>query len=59
MIPSVTAFALDKMGKLPYDYYGSPWETEADRYGGASNNDEPWPEEVCDSYMDLIKLFLE
>ena len=33
-IPSVTANILDRMRILPYDYYSSPWEYEADLAGG-------------------------
>ena len=33
-IPSVTANVLDRMRMLPYDYYSSPWEYEADLSGG-------------------------
>ena len=60
-IPSVTANLLDRMGKLPYDYYGSPWEAGADELGGVCRtyNNTPWPEDACDSYGDLIKLFFE
>ena len=59
-IPSVTANMLDRQGRLPYDYYGSHWEAEADRLGGVfrSNNNTPWPEDAYNSYWDLIKLFV-
>ena len=57
-IPSVTANVLNRMDKLPYDYYGSPWEAEADRLGGVNRtfNNTPWPEDSYNSYYDLIKL---
>ena len=56
-IPSVTANLLQRMGKLPYDYYGSPWEAGADELGGVHRtyDNTPWPEEACDSYGDLIR----
>lgn len=58
-IPSVTANLLQRMGKLPYDYYGSPWEAGADRLAGVQRkrNHEPWPDEVCGSYGELIRMF--
>lgn len=34
VVHSVTTFALDRLDKLTYDYYGSPWEAEADSLGG-------------------------
>ena len=60
-VPSVTANVLDRMGKLPYDYYGSPWESEADMFGGVNRtyDNTPWPEGVYNSYCDLIKMFWE
>ena len=58
-IPSLTANILGKMGKLPYDYYGSPWEAEADSLGGVSRktHNTPWTSEEYSSYWDLIKMF--
>ncbi len=57
-IPSVLAFWLDNTGKLPYKYYGSPWEHDADVKGGVTNrNHELWPENAYNNYWDLIKLF--
>ena len=60
-IPSITINVLDRMDKLPYDYYGAPWEAEADMLGGVDRkyNNEPWPEGAYTSYLDLIKLFWE
>lgn len=60
-IPSVTISALDQMDKLPYEYYGAPWEAEADKFGNVNRTDEntPWPEDAYTSYYDLIKLFWE
>ena len=57
-IPSLTANILWRKGKLPYDYYSSPWEAEADALGGVvrTKNNAPWKE--CDtSYRSLLKLF--
>ena len=58
-LPSVTANVLDRVGKLDYDYYGSPWEAEADLLGGVSRtyNNTPWPDDAYSSYGDLIKMF--
>ena len=56
-IPSVTAYNLDKKGKLPYDYYSSPWEAEANTYGGAKftpTKSKKWTER--DGYYDLWDL---
>ena len=56
--PSVTANILERLGKLPYDYYGSPWETEADQLGDVKRKKsvKTWPEDACRSYKDLLKL---
>ena len=58
-LPSLTANILWRMGKLPFDYYGSPWESEADAKGGVLRYSEntPWPAGSYNSYWDLIKLF--
>ena len=58
-IPSITINILDRIDKLPYDYYGAPWEAEADRLGGVNRtyNNTPWPEGAYDSYFDLIQMF--
>lgn len=60
-IPSLTANLLERMNKLPYDYYGSPWEAGADQYGEVDrkNHNKPWPQNVCNSYKNLIKLFFK
>ena len=57
-IPSVTANILWRRGKLPYDYYGAPWEAEADVLGGVSRKkaNRPWPEGTT-SYKNLLKMF--
>ena len=59
MVPSVTAFALDEMGKLPFDYYSSPWEAEADVHGGVIRGtfEKPWTEKYS-TVWDLIPLFV-
>lgn len=58
-IPSLTANILDRLDKLPYSYYGAPWEAGADYLGGVNRttNNAPWPEDAYHSYWDLIKLF--
>ena len=58
-LPSLTANILWRMEKLPFDYYGSPWESEADAKGGVLRYSEntPWPAGSYNSYWDLIKLF--
>ena len=60
-IPSVTINLLKRSGKLKYDYYGAPWEAEADLLGGVKrlNNNRLWPEGAYNSYYDLIKMFWE
>ena len=59
VIPSVTINLLDRQGKLPYSYYGAPWEAEADALGGVrrTQDNTPWPEGAYKSYWDLLKLF--
>ena len=60
-IPSLSANMLYKMKKLPYDYYGSPWEMEADILGGVGRtyDNTPWPDGAYSSYGDLFKLFFK
>ena len=60
-LPSITANILDRMGKLSYDYYGSPWEAEADILGGVNRyyDNTLWPENAYNSYWDLIVMFWE
>jgi len=57
--PSVTAYALNEIGNLPFDYYSSPWEAEADVLGGVSRGtfDRPWTEKYS-TVWDLIPLFV-
>lgn len=58
-IPSITANILKRMNRLPYDYYGSPWEHEADILGGVENrNAKLWPQDFSASYVNLLKLFI-
>ena len=48
-VPSVTANLLSRRDKLPYDYYGSPWEAEADQLGQVQRcrDNRPWPAEAA------------
>jgi hypothetical protein len=57
--PSVLANLLYKLKKLPYDYYGSPWENEADILGGVSRSFENmlWPDGAYRGISSLLKLF--
>ena len=58
-IPSLTANILNRLGRLPYDYYGSLWEHEADILGRVEGrNAELWPKDAYRTYLDLIRLFI-
>ena len=62
VVPSVTINILDRLGKLPYDYFSYPWGAEANRLGGATLSQgwkPPLPEGGYTSYWDLIRLFFE
>lgn len=59
-IPSMLINALDRMDKLPYNYYTYPFEAEANRYGGSNNTDNSRPQLPVNGYksvLDLIILF--
>ena len=60
-IPSIIINILDRKHKLKYDYYGAPWEAEADILGGVNRtyNNTPWPNGAYTSYWDLIQMFWE
>jgi TRAP-type uncharacterized transport system substrate-binding protein len=60
-VPSVMINILDRKGKLKYDYFGAPWEAEADALGGVNRvtKKTPWPAAAYNSYWDLIKMFWE
>lgn len=60
-LPSLTANLLYKAGKLPYDYYGSPWEKEADSLGGVKrfSDNKEWPDGECRTTGGLFKLFFK
>ncbi len=56
--PSITANILDRIDMLPFDYYSSPWENEADINGGVIRPTfkDPWTE--SDGYFRyLIHVF--
>ena len=56
--PYVVAWFVDLQGKLPFDYYSSPWEAGADKYGGVEPRsfEDPW--QPSDGYYRyLIELF--
>jgi len=59
-VPSVTINLLNRMGKLPYDYYTYLWEAEADALGGVTSRDigKVLPEDADTSFGGLLKLFL-
>ena len=58
-IPSATIFALSQLVTLDYDYYGAPFEAEADALGGVNRtyNNTPWPDGFYNSYWDLVGMF--
>ena len=60
-IPSVTINLLSRADKLKYDYYGAPWEAQADLYGGVTRktNNSPWPRNAYKSYADLLRMFFD
>lgn len=52
--PSVNCNLLDRIGWLKYDYYSSPWEYEADKYGGVNRgNYASWTDIVVNIYKSL------
>ena len=52
---------MSRQEKPLYDYYGAPWEAEADRLGGVNRTEDntPWPEDPYESIWDIIKLFFD
>lgn len=58
-IPSVTENIIQRFNKLPYDYYGSPWEHEADCLGGVERTVQPWPEHAYCGYLDLLRMLFQ
>ena len=58
-IPSVMGNLLDRSEKLPYDYYGSYWESGADELGGVirRTNNQKWPEGSDSSIWKLCEMF--
>ena len=59
-IPSVGINLLSRAGKLPYDYYGAPWEAEADTLGGVNRTSDntPWPVGSYSSLWDIFKMLI-
>ncbi len=55
-LPSVTENLLDRMGKLPLPYYGSPWEREADELGKACALTAPWRNGAPTRFRELFPL---
>ena len=50
-IPSLTCNLLDRAKLLPWTYYSSPWEYEADQFGGVTRmNYASWASEVSAGY---------
>ena len=58
-VPSLTLNILRRTGNLNYDYYGAPWESEADKLGDVTRitDNTPWPDSAYNSYLDLIAMF--
>lgn len=59
-IPSVGINLLSRAGKLPYDYYGAPWEAEADTLGGVNRTSDntPWPVGSYSLLWDIFKMLI-
>lgn len=59
-IPSLTINSLQRLGKLPYDYYSYPWEKEANTLGGSALSQgwkSPLPQGSDTSLWELVKMF--
>lgn len=56
-IPSVKAFNLNRKNKLLFDYYGSPWESEADVLGGVDRQtrNTPWALPNGMTHREMLK----
>ena len=58
-VPSLTGFIMYKKNKLPYSYFTSPWEAQADEYGKVPSRDRdtsnPWTDSI--GYYGLKDLF--
>ena len=53
-IPSVICNRLDKYSMLPWDYYSSPWEFEADQLAGVTRTSyESWANDISSIYSIL------
>ena len=64
-IPSVACNLLDRADLLPWTYYSSPWEYEADQLGGVTRtNYASWASDVSSGYshfskaVEVISIFL-
>ena len=56
-LPSVTCNLLDRADLLPYGYYSSPWEYEADMKGGVKRgNYDSWASTVNIFYSILTRI---
>ena len=54
VIPSVSGFILNQMGKLPVDYYALPWEHQANVYGGAFVGRDEEARPLSDMYHSAV-----
>ena len=53
--PSVSRYNKTKDGPYSWDsYYSTPWEYQADQYGGVTRNYKPWASESSERYWDRV-----
>ena len=58
-VPSISCNLLDRMNLLQYDYYSSPWEYDADMYGGVNRgNYESWADVVNKIYKSFVNIVM-
>lgn len=57
-IPSITCNLVDRANKLPYKYYNSPWEYQADIYGDVirENYYTEWAGSVGETYNKIGRI---
>lgn len=57
-VPSVATYRLSKKGKLLFDYYGAPWESEADELGevNRTTRNKPWELPKNVTHRQMLKL---